>query len=282
MAKLPGERYSAPGGAAANTILNLAKLGAKTTFLGMLGQDENAVFYRNSFQAAGCDCSRFKTNSEYSTAHCLSMITPDAERTMRTYLGAASQLDPASITAEDFEDCKHLHIEGYLIFNRELLPHILKEAKKSGCTISLDLGSFEIVQGAMDILPQLIKDYVDLVFANEEEAAAYLGEKDYDKALDLFAQSCDIVAIKLGKDGALVKRGNEKHIIEAVKAEKVIDSTGAGDLWASGFLYGFVKGYPLQTCGKIGSIVGCEAVQQTGGSLSDEVCAKIVEQINKM
>jgi sugar/nucleoside kinase (ribokinase family) len=134
----------------------------------------------------------------------------------------------------------------------------------------------------MDILPQLIKDYVDLVFANEEEAAAYLGEKDYDKALDLFAQSCDIVAIKLGKDGALVKRGNEKHIIEAVKAEKVIDSTGAGDLWASGFLYGFVKGYPLQTCGKIGSIVGCEAVQQTGGSLSDEVCAKIVEQINKM
>jgi sugar/nucleoside kinase (ribokinase family) len=282
IARLPGDKFSAPGGAAANTILNLAKLGAKTTFLGMLGEDDNAEFYRSSFKAAGCDCSRFKSNSEFSTAHCLSMITPDAERTMRTYLGAAAQLDPASITAQDFKDCRHLHIEGYLIFNRELLPHILKVAKKAGCTISLDLGSFEIVKGAMDILPQLIKDYVDLVFANEEEAAAYLGENDSHKALDLLSQSCDIVAVKLGKDGALLKRGNEKHVIEPVKAEKVIDSTGAGDIWASGFLYGYVKDYPLEVCGKIGSLVGCHAVQQTGGSLPDDICALIVEQIKDM
>ncbi|MGM0600213.1 MAG: adenosine kinase [Candidatus Rifleibacteriota bacterium] len=282
IAKLPGEKYSAPGGAAANTILNLAKLGAQTTFLGMLGQDENAVFYKDSFLAGGCDCSRFKSNSEYSTAHCLSMITPDAERTMRTYLGAASQLDPASITAKDFNGCKHLHIEGYLIFNRELLPHILKEAKNSGCSISLDLGSFEIVKGAMDILPDLIKNYVDLVFANGEEAAAYLGENNHDKALDLLAQSCDIVAIKLGKDGSIIKQGNKKYIIAPEKAEKVIDSTGAGDLWASGFLYGFVKGYPLETCGKIGSIVGCEAVQHTGASIPEESCTKIIKQIKKL
>lgn len=282
IAKLPGEKFSAPGGAAANTILNLAKLGATTTFLGMLGKDENAEFYRNSFKAAGCDISRFKSNSEYSTAHCLSMITPDAERTMRTYLGAASQLDPASISAADFKGCKHLHLEGYLIFNRELLPHILKVAKKAGCTISLDLGSFEIVKDAMDILPQLLKDYVDLAFANEEEAAAFANDNDPHKALDALAEVCEIAAVKLGKHGALLKRGNEKHIIEAVKAEKVIDTTGAGDLWASGFLYGFVKDYPLDICGKIGSIVGAEAVQHTGGSLSQEVCNKIIEQIKKL
>lgn len=280
--KLTAKRHKAPGGAAANTILNMARLGASTTFLGMLGDDENGKFYLDSFKKAGCDCSRFKTNSEYSTAHCLSMITPDAERTMRTYLGAASQLNPASISEKDFEGCKHLHIEGYLIFNTELLPRILKMAKNAGCTISLDLGSFEIVKSSMQILPDLLKNYVDLVFANEEEAAAYLGEKDHQKALDLLSSICDIAVVKLGEKGALIKQADKQYKIDAIKAEKVIDTTGAGDLWASGFLYGYVKGLPLEKCGHLGSVVGSEAVQTTGGSLSEEACTKIRKIIDQL
>lgn len=277
--QLPGEKHRAPGGAAANTILTLAKLGTRTTFLGMLGCDDDAEFYRRQFTEAGCDDSRFKTNPEVPTARCLSMITPDAERTMRTDLGAAATLSPSAVSSDDFHGCRHLHVEGYLLFNRELINAVLQKAKAVGCTISLDLGSFEVVQSAMDILPDLLRDYVDLVFANEEEAAAYLGEDDHQKALHTLAELCDIVAVKLGKEGALLKDPRQEYRVEAVPADTVTDTTGAGDLWAAGFLHGYMRGLSLPACGKIGAIVGSYAVQYTGAHLPAEACTAIREQI---
>jgi len=277
--KLPDKIYSAPGGAAANTILNLSKMGIRTTFLGMLGKDENADFYMNQFSAAGCDSSRFKTNADIPTAQCLSMITPDAERTMRTDLGAAATLDPSSIKTEDFKGCRHLHIEGYLLFNRELLTTVLMKAKEAGCSISLDFGSFEVVKAAEDILPQILSEYIDLAFANEEEASAFIGEENHEKALNELAKLCDVAVVKLGKEGSLIKRGSERHNVEAVLCDDVRDSTGAGDLWASGFLYGYVKELPLDACGKIGSIVGAEAVRHTGANLPEEACNRINKTI---
>lgn len=279
MATLPGEQFHAPGGAAANTILNLAKLGVSTTFLGMSGKDTNGEFYRTQFAEAGCDTSRFKIHDSIPNAVCLSLITSDAERTMRTHLGAASELLPELVSAKDFEGCWHLQIEGYLLFNRDLLNAVLASAKQAHCSISLDLGSFEVVKGSMDILPALLEEYVDIVFANEEEAAAYLGEDDPDKALDALASVCEVAVVKLGKKGCLIKRGNEKHVIEAVTAREVKDTTGAGDLWASGFLYGYIRDLPLDVCGKLGSIVGAETVAHTGANLPLEVTEKLKEKL---
>lgn len=275
----PDKLYKAPGGAAANTILNLSKLGARTTFLGMLGEDENAEFYKDQFFIAGCDVSRFKSNPELPTAQCLSMITPDAERTMRTDLGAAATLDPDSISVDDYVGVRHLHIEGYLLFNRELISSVLKKAKEAGCTISLDLGSFEIVKIAEDIFPDLLRDYIDLAFANEEEGAAFIGEDNPEKALDALAELCDVAAVKLGKEGAWLKSGDEKIHVEALLTDTVRDTTGAGDLWASGFLYGYLRGLSLEECGRLGAIVGQEAVQHIGANLPEATCKTIKEAI---
>lgn len=277
--KLPGEVHRAPGGAAANTIQNLAKLGVRTAMLGMLGRDEAGTYYQQQFADAGCDISRFKIHPEKRTAQCLSLITPDAERTMRTDLGAAAALDPASITVQDFVGCNHLHLEGYLLFNPALIREILQHARTAGCRVSLDLGSFEIVKGAMDILPGLLTEYVDAVFANEEEAAAYLGADDPVKALNRLAEVCDTVVVKLGKEGALLKNDDGEYRIDAVQAAEVKDTTGAGDLWASGFLYGWVRGYSLELCGRMGAVIGCEAVQHTGACLPPEACRRMADHL---
>lgn len=281
--KLPEEQFYAPGGAAANTIHTLAKFGVSSSFLGMLGKDRDADFYQEEFKKAGCDTSRFKVHPDQPTARCLSLITPDAERTMRTNLGAASMLNPASISTSDFKGCRHLHIEGYLLFNRDLIQSLLEKANEAGCSISLDLGSFEVVRASMDILPGLLEKYVDIAFANEEEASAFIeGSTDKQQALEALAKLCKIAVVKLGKEGSLVKSGDKNYSIEAVPAKVVKDTTGAGDLWASGFLYGYVKGLSLDICARMGSIVGSEAVQHTGANLPLETCQKLKEEMNKL
>jgi len=264
--KLDGPLVQAPGGSAGNTAVGVAHLGLPTTFLGKLGNDENAVFYRDSFKAIGGDIERFKTG-EVANGHCLSMVTPDSERTMRTDLGAAMTLSPDDVSPEDFAGVDHAHIEGYLLFNRDLLYRVLECAKLAGCTVSLDLASFEVVGAAKDILPDVLKDSVDIVFANEDEAAAFtdMGD-DYMGMAAHLSQLCDIAAVKLGKAGSLIQQGNDLHRIEP-NLVQAVDTTGAGDLWAAGFLYGWLSGKDLPTCGRYGSILGAEVVQIMGAAI---------------
>ncbi len=268
------------GGAAANTIFALTRLGQSTSFLGMVGTDEDGKFYQNQFAEIGGDCSRFKFTDEAPTARCVSLVTPDSERTLRTHLGAASRLNPGVISVDDFSDARHLHMEGYLLFNRDLAVDVLQKAKKSGCTISFDLGSFEMVKAANDILPELLEKYIDIVFANEEEAAAYDGNSDYLKALEVMGKSCDIVALKLGQNGALIRKDNEIHEIDAILVEKPIDTTGAGDYWAAGFLFGYLNDCSLEECGKMGAILGGEVVKHIGTSLPEKTWKIIKHQFN--
>ena len=179
LGKAPNEAIKSPGGSAGNTLFALARMGNKAAFIGKTGNCKNGIFYRKSFEALGGDSTRFKIGS-VPNGQCLSLVTPDGERTLRTHLGAAMTLLPEEISASDFDGYEHAHIEGYLLFNEALMRSVLDAAKEAGCTISLDLASFEVVQASKAILKQILKEYVDIVFANEEEANAFINkEKDY-------------------------------------------------------------------------------------------------------
>lgn len=276
IAKVP---YASPGGSAGNTLFALARMGAATSFLGKIGNCERGQFYRDRFAQLGGDAKRFKVG-DVPNGHCLSLVTPDGERTMRTDLGAAMTLSPDEISAADFTGCTHAHIEGYLLFNAALMQRVIESAKEAGCSISLDLASFEVVEAAKDTLPGILKDYVDIVFANEEEAAAFTGlAGDYAAMAEQLATYCDIAAVKVGARGSYIAAAGSVQKVEPVPAAKVIDTTGAGDLWAAGFLYGWSRKLPLAECARIGSILGSAVVQTQGAELSDETWAEILRSI---
>lgn len=260
----------APGGAAANTTFAATRLGLHSAFVGKLGNDDNAQFYQISYTKQGGDCSHFKFNPDKTSARCLSLITPDGQRTMRTNLAAASDLEPSDITDDDFAGASHVHIEGYLLFKPNLLETTLKKIKKAGCTVSLDLGSFEVVNDCIDILPGVLDNYVDIVIANEDEAFAFTGERDCAKSLAILSQHCPLAAVKMGKHGSLLSDRKQTIPIEPHTVSQVRDTTGAGDLWAAGFLYGYVKKMSLDKCGRIASLMGANAVECIGACTFDE------------
>ena len=277
--KVENEPVLMPGGSAANTIFGLTALGLPTALLGKTGNDEQGEFYCSRYQKTGGDISPIKKHPTLPTGRCLSLITPDSERTMRTDLGAAATLAPEEITESDFSGISHVHLEGYLLFNRDLIMHILKLAKKTGCTVSLDLASFEVVNASIDILPHLLKEYVDIIFANEEEAAAYSNGKKPEEALNALSEVCSTAVVKLGKDGAMVKTSGSTVKIDAKKV-KAVDTTGAGDLWASGFLYKYLTGSSIEEAAEAGNEVASEVVQIMGASIPAEKWKIIKSRIN--
>lgn len=269
LARLGGAVAMAPGGSAANAVLGATKLGLRTTYVGMTGADKTAEDYRANFIAAGGDGSRFKrTNLPHG--RCLSMVTADGQRTMRTHLGAAMTLSPDAISVDDFRGAKHAHIEGYLLFNPALAQKVADTARAAGCTLSLELSSFEVVNVARDWILAQLKEGVDVVFANEDEAKA-LFQKDagFDTYAREIAAFGGIAAVKIGKDGAWVAKGSELHRIAPVNVARVADTTGAGDAWAGGFLYGYLRGKSLAGAGALGSALGGECVQHLGASIPE-------------
>ncbi len=258
----------ASGGSAANTILGLAKLGLHCSFLGKIGTDKLGKFYTHTFSDSGVMVDKFKYCDSDPSGRCLSMITPDSERTCRTYLGAAMNLSPNDIDEHDFNDCSHAHVEGYILFNRDLTFEVLQSAKNKGCTISLDLASFEVVNGNKDILNDILENYIDFVFANEDESKAFCGTDDLMQGVNELGKYCDVAVVKAGADGSIIKYKDNVVKVEADKV-KAVDTTGAGDLWSAGFLYGFFNDWDLRSCGLAGSKLGAEVVQQTGASIPD-------------
>ncbi len=278
--ELPVEPTRAPGGSAGNTILGLAELGNPVAMLGKIGNCETGTYYREGLLARGGDGSRFKTGI-IPNGRCLSLVTADSERTMRTDLGAAMTLSPDEISAKDFEGYDHAHVEGYILFNRDLMYQVLESAKEAKCTISLDLASFEVVNATKDIMADIIRDYVDYLFANEEEAAAFteLGD-DYPGMLDQLTDLAEVAVVKLGKEGSLIGRGDERMKVDPCMVDSPLDTTGAGDLWATGFLYGLLNGQSLKTSGEFGSLLGAEAVQIMGASLPEERWREIRQKVS--
>ena len=269
IAKLDVQFAVTPGGSAANAVLGATKLGLSTTFLGKIGADQTAADYRANFTAAGGDGSRFK-HTALPNGRCLSMVTPDGQRTMRTCLGAAMTLSPDEITAVDFAGAKHAHIEGYLLFNPALAEKVARTARAAGCTISLELSSFEVVNVARDWILAQLQQGVHVVFANEDEVRAlFQKEAPYDAYARQLAGYGGIACVKIGKDGAWVAHGSDLHRIAPVKVERVNDTTGAGDAWAAGFLFGYLRGLPLPTAGALGSALSAECVRHLGPSIPE-------------
>jgi sugar/nucleoside kinase (ribokinase family) len=258
------------GGSAANATFNAARLGLRTAFVGKLGNDALAGAYIERFGAAGIDVTRFK-RGDRPNARCLALVTPDAQRTMRTNLGAALTLSPGEISPRDFEGARHAHIEGYLVFNHELCEAVLNAARAAGCTISLDLSSFEVVNGSRDWMFRQFGRGIDVVFANEDEIRAlYPGRGgDYEALARELASHGVIAAVKMGRDGSWIAKGKEAHRNPPVRVTDVVDTNGAGDAWAAGFLFGYLRGLPLPKCGAIASAMGSETVRHLGPLIPD-------------
>jgi len=272
------KREITTGGSAANTIHALANLGGNCGYLGKIGKDKLGDVFEKEFKRKSIKTHLFY--SEKDTGRVMSLVSPDSERTMATYLGAAADLNPNELNAEIFMGYEYLYLEGYMVNDHDLFENIIDLARSAGLKIALDLSSFNVVEANLDFLKELVTEKVDIVFANEEEAASFTGKQPED-ALDSIAGMCEIAVVKIGKQGSFIKRGTEKVKIGTIQA-KAIDTTGAGDSYAAGFLYGITKGFSLKKNGQIAALVSGKVVEVMGAKLPEFVWPGILMEIDNM
>jgi sugar/nucleoside kinase (ribokinase family) len=196
---------------------------------------------------------------------------------MFTYLGASAEIRPEEINAKCFADAAIVHIEGYLLFKPDLIHAALSAAKTAGALISLDLASFTVVEQSLVLLEKLVADYVDILIANEDEARVFSRQSDEDLALGALAQNANIAILNVGPRGSRISHAGEIIPIPSMGDGTARDTTGAGDLWAAGFLFGLANGYPLEKCGRLGSACGYEVCQVIGANIPDEGWVRIKE-----
>ena len=261
----------ASGGSAANTIHGLAMLGAETAFIGSIGKDETGDFFERDMKSAGVNTLLIRRDSVTGTA--VALISPDSERTFATHLGAATELEAADLSADQFKGHDILYLEGYLIFNKTLVETACRMAKENNMKVALDLASYNVVEFKLQDFREIVEKYVDIVFANEEEARAYTG-KNPDEALKILSEVCEIAVVKTGSEGSLIRRGDEVLKIGTIKVN-LHDTTGAGDLYASGFLYGYSNNYSLDICGQFGSVLAGNVIETIGAKMTDRIWEKI-------
>lgn len=273
------ETHLATGGSAGNTILGLSCLGAGTGFIGKVGNDNYGNFFRENLQSRGIEDKLLLSDLPSGVAS--TFISPDGERTFGTYLGAAATLRAEDLTLDMFKGYAYLFIEGYLVQDHDMILRAIQLAKEAGLQICLDMASYNIVEEDLDFFITLIDKYVDIVFANEEEAKAFTG-KEPEESLGLIGKLCSIAVVKVGANGSYIRKGTEEIKVSAIKVDKVVDTTGAGDYFAAGFLYGLTCGYSLEKCAKIGSILSGYVIQVIGTTLSAERWDEIKLNINEI
>lgn len=259
------ESSMAPGGSAANTIHALSKMGIESGFISFIGKDEIGKFFENSMSSVGVKSYLFHSDTASGTAR--TIISADGERTFATNLGASLELNERVITYDIFKQWDYCYVEGYLIANKPVFVKTISTAKACGCKVVLDLASFNVVEENRDFLNELLPQ-IDIIFANEEEAKA-LTLMSAEESLHYIAEKVEIAVVKVGKNGSLIKRGNEVVQIGCNKID-VVDTTGAGDMYAAGFLYGLINDYDLESCGIIGNHLA-ESIIQVIGAKMDEV-----------
>ncbi|MBQ2097727.1 MAG: adenosine kinase [Bacteroidales bacterium] len=264
----------ATGGSTSNTIHGLARLGATAGYIGKVGNDEMGKLFKQ-------ECERFGViphliESDEDTGVAITFISPNAERTFATYLGAAATMRPDQVDETIFDSYDLIHIEGYLIFNHDLILDVCKKAKAHGLQISMDMASYNLIESNLEFVKMLLRDYVDIIFANEEEAKAYTGVEQIE-ALHKLSKECSIAIVKVGKDGSYIKMNGEVTAIAPVDATR-IDTTGAGDIYASGFLYGYINGYSALEAGNLASYLSSRMIEYVGAKLPDEEWAKIKKE----
>lgn len=266
----------ATGGSAANTASGIANMGIPTSYIGMVGNDELGRFYEQDMQKNNISTQIFR-NNEMATGLALALVSPDGERTFATHLGAAVTLSAENIDSDLLFGFDYLHIEGYLISNNELFDKILKSGKQAGCKISVDLASYNVVEENLEYLKEVCKG-VHIIFANEDEARAFSGKQNPEEALEFISQYSDIAIVKIGAKGSLISHNGMVYRISETQRNK-IDTTGAGDLYAGGFLAALCYGKDLQECGRWGSVLAGNVIEIMGTKMDSERWKKIKEGI---
>jgi len=266
------------GGSASNTINAIARLGIKAGFVGKIGSDEIGTFYRTDARNNGVDPLLFSSTDD--SGRSMVLISKDGERTMCTFLGASAEMVADDLYDNLFDGYRIFHIEGYLVQNYDLIRKAITLAKSAGLTVSLDLASFNVVEENIDFLRDIIPGNVDIIFANEEEAKALTG-KDPEAALDELAELCSVAIVKIGKEGSLIKHRNDVIKVDGCEAN-CVDTTGAGDIYAAGFLYGFANDLPLEMSGKIGSFLAAKVVEEIGPKIPHHHWDGILDWIERL
>lgn len=256
--------HRSTGGSAGNTVCALAALGANPGFIGKVGQDETGAFFGDTLRQRGVNA--LLATCDLPSGIASTFISTDGERTFGTYLGAAATLRAEDLSRKMFAGYNYLYIEGYLLQDHDLMLRAVQLAKEEGLQVCLDMASYNVVEAERDFFDQLIVKYVDIVFANESEALAYTGKAPHE-ALEEIASKCSIAVVKTGKEGSLVKKGTEVIQLLSCSVDNVLDTTGAGDFYAAGFMYGLTCGYSLEKCVQISTILATAVIQEVGTTL---------------
>ena len=271
--------HLATGGSAANTILGLANLGACTGFIGKIGNDYFGEFFRENLKKN--KIADYLLTSDLPSGVASTFISPDGERTFGTYLGAAATLKAEELVPDMFKGYAYLYIEGYMVQDHDMILRAIQLAKEAGLQICLDLASYNIVEGDKEFFTLLVNKYVDIIFANEEEAKAFTGCEP-EEALEILGNHCSIAVVKVGSRGSFIRKGTQVYQVGVIKVEQVVDTTGAGDYFAAGFLYGLTCGYSLDKCGEIGALLSGNVIQVIGTTLSPECWEGMKKRIGEI
>ena len=268
------------GGSADNTIRAMARLGSEVGFIGKVGHDNTGDRFEQALHNLGIEGKIFR--GENPSGKCISLVSPDGERTMLTYLGAAAEMHASDISPAIFEGYDCLYIEGYLVQEHSLIETAIRTAKECGLQVAIDLASFNVVEENLEFLRSIVAKYIDIVFANEDEARVFSGESEPINALQYISEMCDLVIVKIGTKGALIKHKGEVLHIGIMAAAKRVDTTGAGDFYAAGFMYGLCEGLTLRQCGTIGAITAGKVIEVVGPTLGEEAWNDIEVLVNRV
>ena len=275
------------GGSAANTIHGASLLGAKSYYLGRVANDSHGKHYTEDMQNCGVGFSG-PGSDEQGTGTCVVLITPDTERTMLTHLGVSSSLHPENVDETIVKNSRGVYVEGYLWTGdgtREAGQHMAGIAKKEGIPVSFTLSDAFVVNSFKESLIEFIDSYVDILFCNEVEAQAMTGESDSLSAFKKLQATVDTVFLTLGSKGSLVGKGGQEPVEVKTFPVKAVDTTGAGDLFAAGALYGVLNNHSLEESAVIGSYCAAQVVSHMGGRLplsSHTDAAKILSEYQKL
>jgi sugar/nucleoside kinase (ribokinase family) len=264
---LMGPATEASGGSAANTAAGIASLGGRAAFIGRVADDTFGKLYAHDLRSVGVHFdSPFAVNG-LPTGRCLVMVTPDAQRTMCTYLGTANELDLDYVDEKLVATSAITFFEGYLWDEpqaKTAIRRIAELAHAAGRKVAFTLSDPFCVQRHRDEFLELVASDVDVLFANEREITMLYGVEHFDESIPHVRAACEIAALTRGPAGSIIVAGDEQHAIEAHRVAEVVDTTGAGDLYAAGFLFGLTSGHSLPTCGQLGALAAAEVISHLG------------------
>jgi sugar/nucleoside kinase (ribokinase family) len=279
---LMGPGVEVSGGSAANTAACIAALGGRAAYIGKVADDQLGDVFAHDIRSAGVVYDTPRLADGLSTARCLIFVTPDAHRTMQTYLGATTQLGPDDLNMEHIAAAKVLYLEGYL-WDQPRAKTAMREAairaQHGGVKVSLTLSDAFCVDRFRDEFIELVDHHVNILFANESEIVSLYQTATFDEALQEVRGRCDIAVLTRSEKGSVIVRGDEVHVIDAEPGVQVVDTTGAGDAYAAGFLYAYTNGWDLATCGRLGGLMAAEVISHYGARpLSDvrELAAQLL------